>query len=211
MNVCEIFYSIQGESSYAGLPCVFIRLSGCNLRCNYCDTTYSYETGTDFSTDRILKEISQYNCKLVLLTGGEPLLQEQTIALMESLYAAGFKVLLETNGSQSIQQVQSFVHLIIDVKLPGSGHQDSFLLDNLKWLKEDWDELKFVISDRSDFDFAIDFIQTYNLLKYNLLFSPVTESIKPSVLADWIKETALPIRLNLQLHKIIWDKNTRAV
>jgi len=211
MNVCEIFYSIQGESSFAGLPCIFIRLSGCNLRCTYCDTTYSYEPGKDFTIDQILQEISRFNCKLVMLTGGEPLLQELSIDLLESLCALDYEVLLETNGSLSVRTVPSAVHLIVDVKLPGSGHSDSFLPDNLLWLKADKDELKFVISDRNDFDFAIAFISAQNLQKYRLLFSPVTEKIKPAVLAEWIKETALPIRLNLQLHKLIWDKNIRAV
>ncbi len=211
MKVCEIFYSIQGESTFAGFPCVFIRLSGCNLRCNYCDTTYSYEPGKDYPIEQILSEISQFNCKLALLTGGEPLLQEHIVELMDRLYSAGYRVLLETNGTQPLQQVPSFVYVILDVKLPGSGHPDSFSIANLEFINQDWDELKFVISDRMDFDYAIDFIDLHKLHNHILLFSPVTERLKPSLLAEWIKETSLPVRLNLQLHKIIWDKDTRAV
>jgi 7-carboxy-7-deazaguanine synthase len=211
MKVCEIFYSIQGESTFAGLPCIFIRLSECNLRCHYCDTTYSYEPGKEYSIDQIISEISHYHCRLVLITGGEPLMQDESIALMDRLYAEGYKVLLETNGSKSLQQVPSFVYVIIDVKLPGSGHHDSFLKENLKYLKQDWDELKFVVTDKSDFQAAIDFIRQYELHHHVLLFSPVTDNIKPAELAEWIKQSNLPARLNLQLHKIIWDKNTRAV
>jgi 7-carboxy-7-deazaguanine synthase len=211
MNICEIFYSIQGESTFAGLPCIFIRLSGCNLRCKYCDTIYSYEPGIDYTIDQILQEISQFNSKLVLITGGEPLLQEETIELMECLHTAGYQVLLETNGSQPIQQVPSFVYVILDVKLPGSGYPDSFLMANIDWIKESWDELKFVISDKADFDFACDFIKTQNLMNHKLLFSPITDKLNPAILADWIKELDFPVRLNLQLHKIIWDKNTRGV
>jgi 7-carboxy-7-deazaguanine synthase len=211
MKVCEIFYSIQGESTFAGLPCIFIRLSECNLRCKYCDTPYSYEPGTEYSIDQILQTISEYKCKLVLITGGEPLLQEQTVALMDRLYSAGYKVLLETNGSQPLQQVPSFVYVILDIKLPGSGHSDSFLISNLEFIKQDWDELKFVVTNKEDFAFAVDFIMDHDLHKHTLLFSPVTDKLKPAELAEWIKDCPIPARLNLQLHKIIWDKDTRAV
>jgi len=206
MNICEIFYSLQGESTYAGLPCIFIRLAGCNLRCKYCDTPQSYEDGKEYSIDAILSELSQYNCKLVEITGGEPLLQTEIIALMEQLNKAGYQILLETNGSQSIQPVPAFVHIIIDVKLPGSGHPQSFLTANLQWLKSGWDEIKFVVSDRADFDSALTFITLNNLLDHILLVSPVTDKLPPSILADWIKQTDVPLRLNLQLHKIITIK-----
>lgn len=211
MNICEIFYSVQGESTYAGLPCIFIRLSGCNLRCKYCDTSYSYEPGTEYTIDHILNEIKQYKCNLVMITGGEPLEQKHTTVLIDTLHSAGYKVLLETNGSKSIEHVPSFVHIIIDVKLPGSGHPDSFMPANLEWLKEDWDELKFVISDRADFDYALNFIETHKLENHKLLFSPVTDKLKSADLAEWIKDLDFSVRLNLQLHKIIWDKDIRAV
>lgn len=211
MQVCEIFYSIQGESSFSGLPCIFIRLTGCNLRCIYCDTPYSYDQGTDYTIDAILKEISVYKCKLVLITGGEPLYQAQTHELIESLHAAGYEILLETNGSYSIEQVQPYVHTIIDVKLPGSGESNSFFLPNIMYLKKDMDEIKFVISDRFDFDTAIQFINQHNLHNHSLLFSPMTDKLAPAVLVEWIKDTSLRVRLNLQIHKIIWDKDTRAV
>ena len=203
MNICEIFYSLQGESTYAGLPCIFIRLAGCNLRCKYCDTPQCYEDGKEQTIEDILDEISPYNCKLIEITGGEPLLQVETIELMESLHKAGYKILLETNGSQSIQPVPSFVHIIIDVKLPGSGHPQSFLRDSLLWLKPGWDEIKFVVSDRADFDSAFTFIKLNNLTEHILLVSPVAEKLTPSVLADWIKQSDLPLRLNLQLHKFL--------
>ncbi len=203
MNICDIFFSLQGESTFAGLPCTFIRLAGCNLRCAYCDTPESFQDGVVYSFEQILSEVRKFGCKLVEITGGEPLLQPETIELMERLNAEGYLILLETNGSHSIQQVQSFVHIIIDVKLPGSGHPDSFHMPNLQWLKENWDELKFVITDRADFDAAIKFINANNLQKHTLLFSPAAEQLKPSILTDWIKTTGLPIRLNLQLHKLL--------
>jgi 7-carboxy-7-deazaguanine synthase len=203
MNICEIFYSLQGESTYAGLPCVFIRLTDCNLRCNYCDTQYSYDKSTELSIDEIILEIAQYNCTLVEITGGEPLLQIDAIELMERLEADGYTVLLETNGSQTIQPVPNNVHIIIDVKTPSSGHPDSFYQPNLQWLKEGWDEIKFVVSDRADFDFALHFIETHKLQHHTMLISPVTDKLDPSVLAAWIMESGLPLRLNLQLHKIL--------
>lgn len=203
MNICEIFFSLQGESTFAGLPCVFIRLAGCNLCCTYCDTPESFETADQYSLDRILEEVRKYGCRLVEITGGEPLLQDDTIELMERLNSEGFNILLETNGSLSIQKVPSCVHIIIDVKLPGSGHPDSFFMENLQWLKPGWDEIKFVITDRADFETAISFIKTNNLDTHTLLFSPVAEKLKPAILSDWIKATGLSIRLNLQLHKLL--------
>lgn len=203
MKICEIFFSIQGESSFAGLPCIFIRLADCNLRCSYCDTPQSYENGEEYTLEEVMEEIGRFDCKLVEVTGGEPLLQKEVIELMDTLNSAGYKILLETNGSQSVENVPSFVRIIIDVKLPGSGHPDSFLTANLQWLKDGWDEIKFVITDRLDFDTALAFIENNNLNPNYYLFSPVTDKLKPVVLAEWIKETGLPLRLNLQLHKII--------
>jgi 7-carboxy-7-deazaguanine synthase len=203
MNICEIFFSLQGESTRAGLPCIFIRLTDCNLRCNYCDTQYSYDKSHELSLDQILEEISKYKCTLVEITGGEPLLQIDAIELMERLELNGCTVLLETNGSQTIQPVPDHVHIIIDVKTPSSGHPDSFYLPNLQWLKAGLDEIKFVVSDRADFDFALHFIETHKLQHHTLLISPVTGNLDPSDLSAWIMESGIPLRLNLQLHKIL--------
>jgi len=211
MKVCEIFYSLQGESSFAGLPCAFIRLSGCNLECCYCDTTYAKTEGSERTVSQILQEIALFKCKLVEVTGGEPLLQEEVIELLERLHEAGYTVLLETNGTVFITKVPSWVHVIIDVKLPGSGHPGSFMQENLQWLREDWDELKFVVSGKEDFSSALDFITEHKLGKHRLLFSPVWGKVNPAELADWIKSTGLPLRLNLQLHKLIWDSDRRGV
>ena len=203
MNICEIFFSLQGESTYAGLPCIFIRLAECNLRCNYCDSKYSYKTAAELSFEQVMEEVRKYNCKLVEITGGEPLLQVDSVELMEMLEDENYTVLLETNGTQTLQPVPDDVHIIMDVKLPGSGHADSFYLPNLQWLKEGWDEIKFVVSDRADFDFALNFIETNRLQKHILLFSPVVDKLEPSLLAEWIMETKFPLRLNLQLHKLL--------
>jgi 7-carboxy-7-deazaguanine synthase len=203
MNICEIFFSIQGESTRAGLPCIFIRLAECNLRCNYCDTQYSYDKAKDMGIDRILEEIRPYNATLVEITGGEPLLQPDAIELMQRLKTAGYTILLETNGSQSIRTVPAGVHIIIDVKTPSSGHPDSFHLPNLQWLEQGRDEIKFVVSDRDDFDFALNFIQAHKLEGHILLISPVSGKLDPALAAAWIMEAGLPLRLNLQLHKIL--------
>ena len=211
MQICEIFFSLQGESSYAGLPCIFIRLAGCNLTCNYCDTAYSREPGRDYCLDEILREIGKHDCKLVEITGGEPLLQQEVLELMEHLEKHNYTVLLETNGTQSIQNVPNFVHVIIDVKLEGSGHSGSFMEANLQWLRQGWDEIKFVVSDETDFGAAISFLKQHRLSGHTILFSPVWEKLQLPQLADWIKQTGMPLRLNLQLHKVIWDKQQRGV
>lgn len=203
MQICEIFYSLQGESTYAGLPCIFIRLAGCNLLCNYCDTPLSHEEGCEYSLDRIMEEIKTYPAKLVEITGGEPLLQSDCLQLTESLEQAGYTLLMETNGSLSVQPVSNAVHLIIDVKLPGSGAGGSFLTDNLQWLKAGWDEIKFVVSDRADFEYTLAFVREHKLEKHILLVSPVTDRLDPATLAEWILQSGLPLRLNLQLHKLL--------
>jgi len=203
MFVNDIFFSIQGESTFAGLPCIFIRLAGCNLNCLYCDTPESREDGTDYTLEQILSTIRNYNCSLVEITGGEPLLQSETIVLMEKLHAENYTVLLETNGSISLREVPNHVHAIVDVKLPGSGREDTFLPENIFLLKTGRDELKFVILDRADFDHAVKFISENKLFNYILLFSPVSDKLNPAVLADWIMKSGLPLRLNLQLHKLL--------
>jgi len=202
LEVCEVFYSLQGESSFAGLPCVFIRLSGCNLRCTWCDTQYAFETGTMMELERILDEVGKYPTKLVEITGGEPLLQEQSINLMQKLLEQRYTVLLETNGSIILNKVPPQVIKIVDVKCPGSGHGDSFLKQNLAFLQPH-DELKFVLADRADYIFALDFIKQSSLQGRHLIFSPVTSSLKPETLAEWMLEDGASARLQLQLHKIL--------
>ncbi len=202
LEVCEIFYSLQGESSFAGLPCVFVRLSGCNLRCEWCDTQYAWEPGAPMKIPQILNQIREYPTKLVEITGGEPLLQDACPDLMQSLLKHGYTVLLETNGSIMLDQVPPQVIKIVDVKCPGSGHSDSFLMENLTFLQPH-DELKFVIADRNDYDFALDFIEKNNLKGKQLIFSPVTSSLEPKTLANWMLEDGADARLQLQLHKIL--------
>lgn len=216
LTVSELFYSIQGESSYAGLPCVFIRLAGCNLRCTYCDARYTYEeAGQDYSLNEIMEFVDQYPGMMVEITGGEPLLQDNVIPLMKALLAGQRQVLLETNGSFDISRVPSGVTIIIDIKCPGSGMPDSLRISNLTSLREG-DEIKFVLSSRSDYDWAIAFIHRHSLATPNngktpqpLLFSPVPGRLSPHDLADWILHDRLPVRLQIQLHKILWPETDR--
>ena len=206
MELSEIFYSLQGESSYAGLPCVFVRLAGCNLRCTYCDTKYAYESEFTLSIEEIITEVEKYHpVKLIEITGGEPLLQIDSIELMKQLINKKYKVLLETNNSISLKDIPKKVIKIVDFKTPSSGMCNSILWDNIKYFN-DHDELKFVIADRQDFDWSLEIIKKYDLLQYQILFSPVYEIMDKQVLADWILEKKIPIRLNLQLHKLVWDK-----
>ncbi|MCF7858391.1 MAG: radical SAM protein [Candidatus Cloacimonetes bacterium] len=210
--VSEIFCSIQGESSYTGLPCIFIRLSGCNLRCNYCDTKYSYESGEKFSINNIITKIKQYDpVKLVEITGGEPLLQSEVYELMSQLDANGYFVLLETNGSQSLKDVPHHVVKIIDVKCPDSGEGKSFLLSNLNFINKAKDETKFVLSSYFDYNWAKNFIFLNGLKNYKILFSAVSDRLDLQDLAKWITEDKLPVRMQIQLHKIIWDKDKKGV
>lgn len=203
MKVCEIFASIQGESTYAGLPCVFVRLAGCNLRCIYCDTTYAYYEGREMSEDEILKAVSSYGIKLIEITGGEPLLQRDVLLLMERILDNGFTVLLETNGSISIKDVDKRAVIIMDIKTPKSGMFERMDLLNLKYLKPQ-DEIKFVITDREDYEWVRDFIRDYGLLdKCKTLLSPAYGILPPASLSEWIIEDKLSVRLNLQLHKYI--------
>jgi len=205
MELSEIFYSLQGESSYAGLPCVFVRLAGCNLRCTYCDTQYAYEPEFTLSIEDIVKEVEKYHpVKLVEITGGEPLLQAKSIELMKLLLKENYDVLLETNNSISLKDVPKEVIKIVDFKTPSSGMSDKTLWDNIQYFQEK-DELKFVIADRQDFDWAMEVIRKYDLQKKTILFSPVYNILAKKVLAQWILETKLPIRLNMQLHKLIWE------
>ncbi len=207
LNISEIFCSIQGESTYAGLPCIFIRLAGCNLRCNYCDTTYSYESDISLSINDIITKVKGYDSvRLVEITGGEPLLQPEINQLFESLHKNGYTILLETNGSISLKNVPEYVIKIVDVKCPGSGEVNSFLIENLEYINKENDEIKFVLSDNFDYNWAKDFIIKYKLNDFEILFSPVSEKFEPQDLAKWIIKDKFPVRMQLQLHKIIWDK-----
>lgn len=211
MKVCEIFASIQGESTYAGLPCVFVRMTGCNLRCVYCDTTYAYEEGREMSGNEILVSVSSYGIKLVEITGGEPLMQKDVFSLTEKLLDNGFTVLLETNGSVSIKDVDKRAVTIMDIKTPKSGMFEKMDLLNLKYIKPD-DEIKFVVMDREDYEWVRDFIRDYGLAdRCKLLLSPAFGLLSPESLSKWIIDDRLSVRLNLQLHKYIYGPDKRGV
>ncbi|NLO11008.1 MAG: radical SAM protein [Candidatus Cloacimonetes bacterium] len=202
LKIAEIFHSLQGESTYAGLPCIFIRLSGCNLNCSYCDTGYALGEGTEWSVEQILDKIRQYQCNLVELTGGEPLCQTEAIQLLQRLCDEGYTVLLETNGSISVAEVPPEVIKIIDVKLPSSGYGESFLTENLRYLQTH-DQIKFVMGDKRDYETAKDFIAQHGLKGGNILFSPVSDKLKAGKLAEWVLQDSLDVRLQIQLHKIL--------
>ncbi len=213
LKINEIFYSIQGESSYAGWPCAFVRLTGCNLRCSYCDTTYAYAEGTDFSIDEIVRKVSSYSCPLVEVTGGEPLIQEETPALITELLQNGYRVLLETNGSLDISRVDPRCVRIVDIKCPSSGQAEKNDLDNLKRLTEH-DEVKFVIGDRGDYEFAkekLPLIPKPADARRQVHFSPAFGKIGVEELARWILEDRLEVRLQVQLHKVVWSPDRRGV
>lgn len=213
LKVNEIFYSIQGESSYAGYPCAFVRMTGCNLRCTYCDTRYAYEEGEELETLEILDRVKSYACPLVEVTGGEPLVQEETPSLILCLLDAGFKVLLETNGSLDIGRTDPRCIRIVDMKCPSSGEVERNDLENLRRLTGS-DELKFVLCDRSDYEYAREIVHLMNQTPArvgHIHFSPVFGELAPDLLAKWILEDRLEARLSLQIHKIIWDPVQRGV
>jgi len=202
LNITEIFYSLQGESAYSGYPCIFIRLSECNLRCFYCDTQYAFGKGKSMAISSIMEEIKKYPCSLTEITGGEPLLQEDVDILFEALHKSSYKVLLETNGTLSLEKVPAYVIKIVDVKTPGSGMEKSFLPENRQYLNPQ-DELKFVITDKVDYQFALNFLKQNKPNIMNVHFSPVTEILKPKELACWMLEDGIQARLTLQLQKLI--------
>jgi 7-carboxy-7-deazaguanine synthase len=210
--VNEIFFSIQGESVYAGCPCIFIRLTGCNLRCSYCDTQYAYEAGDMMQLSEIMDKISLYPCRLVEITGGEPLLQADTPELISHLLSKGFSVMMETNGSFNIHSVDSRCVKIIDIKCPGSGESHHCDMDNLSEM-EAKDQVKFVICDREDYDYAKNKLKKVpgNVPAHHVLFSPAAGILKPADLTDWILKDGLNVRLHLQLHRIIWPDQERGV
>jgi 7-carboxy-7-deazaguanine synthase len=211
LEVTEIYKSVQGESTYMGLPCVFIRLTGCNLRCVWCDTAHAFHDGEKLSILQIIDKVKSYDIKLVEITGGEPLLQKEVFPLMESLIKNEFKVMLETSGSLAINNVPAKVIKIIDLKCPGSGEENKNLWENLNHLTPT-DEIKFVIADKADYEWSKKVLQDYELdKKVPVLFSPVFEKLKLKDLTEWILEDNLPVRLHTQLHKYIWDQKTIGV
>lgn len=211
LRVAEIFASIQGESTYAGLPCAFLRLTGCNLRCSYCDTRYAYEGGAVMEVGEARQRLLRFGTALVEVTGGEPLLQPAVPQLLTSLCDAGRTVLLETNGSLDISAVDPRVAVILDVKSPSSGEVGANLESNLALLRPQH-QVKLVLADRRDYEWARAEVQRHDLTRRTpVLFSPVHGALEPAELARWILEDGLPVRLQLQLHKLLWDPTARGV
>lgn len=213
LKINEIFYSIQGEGTYALYPCTFIRLTGCNLRCTWCDTTYSFFEGQSQTLAAILSQVDSFGSNLVEITGGEPLLQKNAYVLMELLAERGKKVLLETSGSILIDRVPQYVHIILDMKAPGSGEDAKNRYENLALLKQS-DDLKIVVTNRTDFDFAVDLIERYTLaakLERPVIVQPSFGQLEPVELGEWIKASRTPLRMGMQLHKYIYEPTLRAV
>jgi len=212
LTINEIFYSVQGESSYAGRPCVFVRLTACDLRCSWCDTPYAFHEGAKRSLEQILEEVKAFACPLVEVTGGEPLLQEDVYPLMERLLEDGRTVLLETGGHRSTARVPERVVTILDVKCPGSGESGKNDWSNLDRLRPH-DEVKFVVKDRADYEYARDVIARHDLATRAAAVhvSPVHGVMNARTLSEWVLADKLPVRVQLQLHKYIWDPATRGV
>ncbi len=236
MQISEIYKSLQGESTHAGLPCVFVRLTGCNLRCTWCDSEFSFHGGRRMTMEEVLAEVARLSPNpqgelatgrqpLVEITGGEPMLQEkEVVPLMESLIAANYKVLLETSGERKLASVPTQVVKIVDVKCPHSGEANTFAMENLEALRPH-DELKFVLTDRTDYEFARDFVRQHDLAGHvhAILFSPAFRKdasgardtshclLDPEELAQWILADDLPVRLSLQIHKLIWNPAAKGV
>ena len=212
VTVNEIFYSVQGESTYAGQPCVFVRLTACDLRCSWCDTPYAFHEGSKRRLEDVIAEVERYHCPLVEVTGGEPLLQEDVYPLMNELIARGKRVLLETGGHRSTARVPEAVITILDIKCPGSGEAERMDWDNLNRLRPR-DEVKFVIKDRADYEYARDAIARHGLAgrAAAVHLSPVHGVLDPKMLSEWVLADRLPVRVQLQLHKYIWAPDTRGV
>lgn len=211
LRVNEIFHSIQGESTHAGRPCVFVRLTGCNLRCVWCDTAYAFHEGDPLPVDEIVRRVTSYGCPLVEVTGGEPLLQPESIDLMQALIDRGFEVLLETGGSLPIGSVPEGVRRIVDVKCPGSGECDRNRWQNLDSLRPG-DELKFVIAGRADYEWAAACVRDRSLGdRAPVLFSAVHDALSSGQLAQWVIADRLPVRVQVQMHKVLWPAATRGV
>ena len=212
LSVNEIFYSIQGESTYAGKPCVFVRLAGCDLRCTWCDTTYAFNEVQKMSVDDVMQQVDGYGSPLVEVTGGEPLLQKGVYPLMERLLERGKTVLLETGGHRSTERVPEPVVTVLDIKCPGSGEAARMEWGNIARLRPH-DEVKFVVKDRADYEYARDAIARHGLpgRVRAIHISPVHGVLDPKTLSEWVLADSLPVRVQLQLHKYIWDPSTRGV
>lgn len=212
LKVNEIFYSIQGESSYAGFPCVFVRLAGCNLRCSWCDTGYAREEGAPMDIWTVIEQVKSYGCRLVEITGGEPLLQEETTELIRRLLDEELQVLLETNGSMDVSAVDRRCVKVVDVKCPSSGESGRNDFRNLERLTEK-DEIKFVVGDRADYEYACEVLPLIRerCPGSTVLFSPLSGRMEPRRLAGWVLEDRLFVRLQLQIHRVLWPEKSRGV
>ena len=211
LKINEIYASIQGESSHTGLPCVFIRLTGCNLRCSWCDTAYAFYDGKNLTVEETLQKVETFGLPLVEITGGEPLLQEDVYPLMETLLKKGYRVMLETSGALPIDKVPEKVIKILDIKCPGSGEEKKNHLENLKFLSSH-DEVKFVLLDRADYEWSRDMLRKYDMVpSKQVLFSPVYDKLNLKDLSQWILKDRLAVRLQTQLHKVIWSKDAIGV
>lgn len=210
--VNEIFYSIQGESIYSGRPCIFVRLSGCNLRCTYCDTQYAYEKGEKMEIDRILRKVSEFKCRLIEITGGEPLIQSETPVLVSRLLDNGYVVMMETNGSLDISRVDPRCIKVLDMKCPSSNESKKNDVKNIQKLHSK-DQIKFVIGNHEDYTFAKNTISSHcpDFPGNRILFSPVYGKMPPAELAEWILKDHLNVRLHLQLHKYIWPDKEKGI
>jgi len=209
--VNEIFRSIQGESTYSGCLCTFVRLTGCNLRCTYCDTAYAYEQGEEMAAEDVLERVARYRTHLVEITGGEPLLQEEAPGLAQALLDAGHQVLVETNGSLNAEALPEGVVRVMDIKCPGSGMSERMRWENFRHLRAT-DEVKFVVTDRTDYDWAKDVAGKHHLSgQVTVLFSPAFGLLRPEELADWMVHDNLPVRFQMQVHKVIWGPAAEGV
>ncbi len=204
LRITEIFYSIQGEANTVGFPTVFVRLTGCPLRCQYCDTAYAFKGGEQMTLAAIIDEVKAYDTRYVTVSGGEPLAQKNCICLLKDLCEQGYHVSLETSGALDIQEVDSCVSIVLDIKTPGSGEVNKNLWENIAFLKPN-DQVKFVICHEEDFHWAKTVVSTYQLTeRCSVLFSPSYEELHPKSLAEWILSHQLPVRLQMQMHKLIW-------
>lgn len=210
LRITEIFHSIQGESSHVGRPCVFVRLTGCNLRCRWCDSAYTFTGGEKMELDEILRKVEGYQCRLVEITGGEPLAQPESLDLIRRLCDEGYEVLIETSGSIAIAPVDQRAKVILDLKCPGSGEMEKNLWSNIAEL-DPGDEVKFVIAGRIDYDWARSVIAQHQLDRFTILFSPVWGEMNMKDLAEWMLADRVPARFQTQLHKHIWGEDVRGV